>query len=1566
MTCSYQFFDIDGKPSSVYKKVSSKKGHSAGVKAYIDSILTSNVDFSKTIIPSKVDIDDLIKSKPDIKVDANGNIVNGKLRGITSLVASLKEVENVNTGMFQTQAKLDTEVIVAKSARNKILAMMADINKNIVTDREQLEKLTDERIAAEPEEFAKVVEKVRAELEAAPQWGTAIHAVMQKAFEKFNELYPNGPLDKKYAINDLFLQLRKEDNSKPAAEQIFAGMTQRAIDGIQDTFKETINIIDNVGNSIFKGSKFRIVPELYLSDDELGIHGIADIVLADEEGRIHIIDFKTTSLKKDGTGPAFDRDYGGKFGGPFKRHQKATNSGNSAHIQMSYYSAILAKKGFTPTGTTTVLVGIDTFKADRSIPGFFANKRANVMLDNVKVQTDYKGFRPSLHRDIIGDVVSEDDITQGLHNTVNSLISTEANNNFPTVHDDLKAYIERMKNNAKEDPKTGKKWIYRKDASNAVTDKRLFLDAGEETINRALTADYNERMNDDRNLAYNVINYFTTGGSEVSNNIRRSKAWIDRMFKHISNETHILMTAADYDSTLRGAGPDVLVAINKATGAVSLYSVITQSNKNFRFNDITTGHESRTTFFGKYATDRQVKSEGISSESTGSGTIHDAATFKLGLIAMQLQAKKKVTIDEIKAASFNGESGSSITTSYIAKEIDKLRVLLKYAGDKAPKELHNLYKNPKVTKSSNYGGSALDTFKTMLNDATNFKMYGNDFKNLRKSLQQKLKDWEPGSTMPYNAYKELIKFQTSLRRVSTVPEEEMLAADRAVLEVTKLNLLTKQVMTDFVGRKIVGKSTLRTTMTSGDALQERLQVLYNESMTRIRNEFYEHNQKQKKLLLDLANEYNGNLSKAYENLYLDFKREGDFSNYMKLKPVTHHTLIGKPASQAFIKYFNEQVKNNYKRLLSTAEFAKFERGETWTEGMVPLMISHTGLLEKATFDSYDSFKSASQREFDKVARSKKAFESKEEQDRQMEYQYEYKLDKWFTAQVGNSGPQNSQARLHLLGVDEEGKPIKVKHTPETNLALILNNFLVTTSESEHFAPIFSAIGSMSTVLKDIHDSNPDLKQENTLKVLNDWYKMVIYSEYGDETGKVVEIADKVRSLTSVTYFAARISSMATELMTGGVQSTSAAVANSISNVLKKGSGRFDLGDWAWATKAWSSNFDVDLSSKLHKIVYDNGMDRADPAQLKSKDMASLSKLAMFKSNPMYYVNRVFFNSSITHTFLAEMKNKGIIDAYVNKGTSKEPKWLYDETLDKRFYVYDPNGNYGSKMKNKPPTTPVEKQAYEFWKAVRSEMDSEGTLREDGSMTVPLTSKERTDIKFYATKIYGSFNKDTIVNEQTSFVARLMFVYKHWFIQKAANYWTPTDMSEARGEWIWVADEEMENGGYWDFTGLPAEGILHSIGRLISQAQEQGFSASVKGMDQIQRENLGKLLADLLLLGIITALVGPLFEKNNPLMKTSIGQDLGKAFKNSTSDLFIVGTALNMGDSISPTLSSIATTLKNLGNGAAAMATGDEKRAVNLLGKVPKMSGVYSSVYTIMDAAFPPETVIKNNTTENTK
>ena len=393
-------------------------------------------------------------------------------------------------------------------------------------------------------------------------------------------------------------------------------------------------------------------------------------------------------------------------------------------------------------------------------------------------------------------------------------------------------------------------------------------------------------------------------------------------------------------------------------------------------------------------------------------------------------------------------------------------------------------------------------------------------------------------------------------------------------------------------------------------------------------------------------------------------------------------------------------------------------------------------------------------------------------------------------------------------------------------------------------------------------------------------------------------------------------------------------------LLDKNSGRFGVKDFAWGMGAIKGTYGIDTESQVFQILFDHGLVHADPAQLKQKEFATTNKGGVFISRPLHYLNQLFFNTSLASTFLAEIHSKGINKAYEEYTVDGMVRHKYNETLDPRFYVYDETRpGWGN---NKPPTTPEEKQKHGLWKAVREKQAAEGAIDDEGNMKFPMTAEERTSIKYYATKLYGSFHKDKEIDENAHALIRMFLKYKSWFLQKASNYYMVSDESMARGKWEWVEDPDHEDGGYQTWVGMPSEGILQSMGFLITQLNDLRSIAAFQTLNDVQKENLGKLLADLLLITVFASLLTPWLLEKDDFSKTSFGRSLKGALKNATMDLNVAATAVQMGDSTAPVISMAANGGTNFLNAFGALIQGNEDDAWKSLDGGMRSFGAYST------------------------
>ncbi len=700
-------------------------------------------------------------------------------------------------------------------------------------------------------------------------------------------------------------------------------------------------------------------------------------------------------------------------------------------------------------------------------------------------------------------------------------------------------------------------------------------------------------------------------------------------------------------------------------------------------------------------------------------------------------------------------------------------------------------------------------------------------------------------------------------------------------------------------------------VSSGDHIQVRLHVIYNETSSRIREDmdkfFTEHKKLSSALLKSKGLEWIGDTDKAFANMYTTSL---DPKDRMTLKSENDPSLSKE--EKAFITFFNDAVLSALLRTSPQKYHAGIIDGTLWKRGTIPTIYSKKEFFEKDTFKSWTNLRTAIK---DQIKLKQKDTTSKSKNF------LNFGFTTQFDQQATDASDGHSELRRNMLGIKDINNPTEPHKNIETNLALILNLATLEAAEKVHFDTALQTVVAAQSVLASQQDPS---RTGMSSEMIETWKEIVIFNRYKDEP--IAPYIDPLNRFSSEMLFSYSLRQAMIEASTGTLQTASSLLSNSIQNVIARivgdpeHGGRYNITEFAWATRQWNK-----YDPMINQLVYDCGMLVADPDDLRSADFFADSKFKIFKSEAAFWLNRLFFNSAITHTFLAQMKHQGITDAYVKKGD----KYVYDETLDSRFFVYDKEAGLGERM----PETDEEKKKYSVWKATRKMMSDEGSFNvETQRMTQPLTANERAEIKHYATRTYGTFNKDGVVNAEALVVGRSMLRYKKWAMQKIANWYTPTVNDDMWGHWESVQNPDGSYHTNW--VGDDFEGIIQTIGHITKEIASLRAISAFKNLNKYQKENLSKLLADLAMVFMMLMLVLPFFadqeEEVDPITGkvTKVTGDFGKneatknAFKamtNATSDMFFVLSVVGIGSgpagngilsSVLPGLGTIGTSTAN--------------------------------------------------------
>lgn len=1544
-TCKMVFLDINGKPSQVYLNALKKHGPEKAKELYVKHMLNNKaVKFSKKGVKPFSSLESLERENDTLEltddnvyIDSNGNVYSRTTNVLHDIMMS-EQAKNEEAGFLTKYTKSNSEKTYDLTTYAAFTEGMSEVEAlKFITVAENVAKRrmgeyfkpinqlrTEEEIRAYVKTVIEADEKAKEEdptyitlhekftkdvfksWYASTEYGTIFHNTMEEAINYRNELIEGGEDSMVYNDSRVILY------DMPTENKEFIRGKRRSIGQV---FDKVLSEADEFSRKL-GGKKVKIITERKLKTMKLkdgngrGIAGTADLLFVSEDNDVMIYDYKT---KSEESARNFEYSSSEHLGGPWKDYMN--NARNKAQAQISIYGAILEEKGFNVVGGKVIMVpgnfrpkvehGMNYIEEVGDIDWELASLNADEM--EIKPVTVMKGAVK--HYFEHGEQLPED--TLPIHHTLEKM----SGGKMLLHRENLDTFIQN--NWHKQYNERNKKWFIQ-----AKGKDRLYMDQWSDAkAKKYLTNVYNELKAKQKQLPMNVINYFNTRGVQ---NVFSGKmsSQVEEMLHGISPDTHELHRAQDYDpDAFGGVGDDVLVAVDNRTGGLSLLSVLSVMDNKINF-DSESG--ARTSIYGNYATDKALREAGFSKEMIEPATIHQFVKMKLALAALAYKAKNRGTrggVDTIKVGSISNFAENAISFTTMDIELDKLRNLAKYAGDDFDPSVKELLDTVKPISADAY----LEKFMAELQNFTDplTLKYGKDAR--ADALRDKIVGNELNKFDIYSdSFKDLLSsYRRGVFNSLKGPEETRYSdprfqlVNKAYLDVMGFDLSSRQLLEDRFG-----KSFVRSAKNSSDYYAQKTNLFYEKEMTRLRDKFTNFNDQHQRLLKNLIKESNlsfnaSGVQSTFEQLYRD---SGNPEDLMRLKSVDDPTL--KPAQKAYIEFFNKHTKEGLMNSLSGAARKGVEDGSAWTEGLVPITMREAKLTDKKSYSSVKLFLRAL------TPKTKTPF------DPQFSDKFDYSFG--ISDQSSDSGVQHSDVRrrkLNIGQVDEDGNPLSPDPDINKNLAEILTKTVMGGLKQEHLGRVVDTYSAVDGFLSEL---DPVVKTKESREFLFKWAEQVLHNRVKEE--RYAHESDIAKKTASTLLFAGNVKQFGVEMFTGILNSTGAAVSNQVQRFLTKGKdGRFNMKDWGWAVAKTStlSPFKSDLYTH---VIMENGMFHADPENLQSNDFTKFDKASLFASKAMYGINHYFFNNSITSTFLAEMKSKGVFEAYENIGTEKEPKWVYRETKDPRFFVYDAERGIGV-----PPSNAEEQRKLALYQATRKDAAKDGILNEDGSLQYPLTTRQRSEIKQYATRLYGSFNKDTVTGGQYTALGRAMGSFKNWFFQKGVNYWNTTHIDDMYGEFVWRDDTEYvdENGdkpgGYYEWRGEQFEGILQSVGRLVSDIAKQGRNTK---LSKIQKENLSKLLMDLMYLLIATSFVTPFFNDNEFFTKTETGQNTAKAFSAAIGEANFAATALGMSDNAMPVVSLAVSSIKkgfsgitNAAMGNADGATEDFNRLVNPIGAV---------------------------------
>ena len=1550
MGCKYIYRDAQGNPSAIYERALNKYGPEKAEEIYIKSIMSyMDTKFSTEAVKSlddeanKLDLDDVRHIYTNRNTgeiySSNTEILKRNIKDDTTSRKFITKEQTTKPSIQQAKERL---------ARNRV--------KDSLPLSDQTDTKIDEKIKADPELLNKHMADIQRMWDAHAEWGTKFHKIAEKIIKEWesavDEIQPpseNGvqkyielPIAKLneiiskvkdnfvqgnysdvnfdwYYTPDGFGQVRREPFNK-----------QQLRDVLKPLFMHVNKLAKTAGERIYLKPELKIFSDLFI--DPVTNKGVASTIdllaMTADKRRVSLFDFKTKGMYQSAH---FEDIPNRSIMGMFET-SKAASPENTAYTQQQVSSVLLTdpKYGMNVDTINTLVfeLGMQEDKTEIGDKTYHA--------DGVRVTGD--SVDSSTHEIKFTKQISDGDLTslliyfggkdpkkvfsearaKGISGIIENWSGTSAdgvtpNATFTKYHKE--SYIQNKIKQRRTNPNTKKLVMDLIGKSNVdITNK------SEEEILKIIADDYDATKENQLHVGTDLITHFYDShkkGYVIPKSIEGRHNSINAILNGLDPKTHSLRLLQNIAPEFHGIGPDVLVARNESTKAIQLISAVTTRNTKVTFQG-DGSKDARSSILGKYVTDKAIDPGLFQDDLMTEARAHDFLAMKLGLAALYLNKKGLASkIEGMKVVSVMYGDKIDVTPTTVEQEISKLRQFERYGKKDFPKEYSDLLE---TAKKKEFATSETDHLKNLMNlIAQNADPLEHKYDTLKGELTKAYTGYNQGELTTWELKKLLGRYLANVNydlrgrgfRDSDIRTNSGYAlASKALLEIQGFKMNTIHLAKD---RVLV--SLIKNNITSGDPFLMRLDTLTKGASTRIRDQvkdlFKAHSELIEALRKDKGATWVGDTDKVFKNLYKD---QSIPENRWQLKDVTDGSLS--KAEKDYVEFFNKVSREHMMRLTPDKYKEDVLNGRFWSEGTVPLMLTSPELITKENFKNWSTMREA-------LSKYMQSHYGKKKKSNQIGSTILMKFDTLFDGQAVDENVGNSGARRQLLGLQDLSAPKELPKNLETNLGLILNSVILETAEKEN-NEILLQTGEAAISMLCVADD--PVRTALTIEMIDGWRELTIFSRYQDQ-GLLSKIGDPVNKLSSNLMFMYSIKQGFNELAQGTLKTASSLLSNSIQNVWGKFMNNSEVhGRYTPSDFARVANKVLQHDPKFNQIIYDMGILKADANDLKTPEFKAMSKARTLKSESGWYLNKMFFDASILHTFLAQMVHMGIDKAYVEK----DGNWIYDETLDPRFFAYDPKNKIGTRA----PQTDEELKKFSVWEANRKAVEGEGMMdKATMRMKIPLSDYERAELKTYATRVYGSFGADGQIYGEQWVLVRAIAKYKKWFAQKLANYWTPTiHDAQMYGHWDTIPDADGKYHTEWK--GDDFEGILQTLG---SMAKDLLAHGKIANPTRYQRENITNLTSDAIILSIMFATIislvagtedvldektGKVTKVKSDFAKTTFGESLNSAVNMSVQDLSVVGNFSYMGQNLFPATLTIARILKNTGNLCKAAVEGD--------------------------------------------
>lgn len=1282
--------------------------------------------------------------------------------------------------------------------------------------------------------------------------------------------------------------------------------------------------------------------EVKVSDTDIGVAGTLDLLVEDEEGNLYIFDYKTKEKGKEHLFAWKDKRLMGAMS------ELYDNKETHGALQTSLYRLILEKKGFTVKESKIIYIEADV-KYDKNgkvIDYYNFNHLKNVTLRN--------------YRSVLGKFIKESN-NYDIDNAINSLKEKGKFNDIKDIATDLTG-LESLDDQRDvpgkiRDKMNGPLVIGKKSGKEGFWNELLarhvdYKSEDPEARKTQLEEYYMQAPRLAADTTNSVIDWFKDGkiGEVGKGKNSRSKTYrttqAQKLLQGIEADTHTL----EQVNNIHGFShlpPNILIAVDEATNSATIIN-LTVKGDSFIKDENSTTKRPRTSIFSKYVADSTLKTKYDKVDFLES-TDNNHRLFQSALIAAELKKRGYLsTVDALVVGEVNGYENNSNTVSdpktsdmhAMASQIKIFSELVK-DNDAYGAYMMDIITDKKLLKAESYDTDYIGRISAALDNGL-----GSMTKKNKDKIKKYFKDYDngAGSLQMNDLIDKLVDIHYTLGKTlqgKTGSEDiKELAKDRSyefmsrlILDLmdVRLNIgaASRKLSTAFAGKvRTIGK-------VSNDAV-EYVSNSVNESEQYIKRDF-EKFRAQHSLVLNKLRDYKGKNRAAAirdeQDIFTNLYKEGGHPDaetvnnrdLFMLKDENDPTLHETEA--AYIKFFNKYIHKGYEMISNEEELVKLnDKDESnLMTGMVPLV--RASLQNK--YNRTEGMK-------EKIAGYKKSLKEKAEKRMTQDFAaLNAELKDNFSNQLGSKEFQGSRQRREKLGINSSGDLIQEGETTykglETNLQQVLHTFMKDSLRSKHYKSTLGLYNSLNVVMA-IDESRYFNQNEKTREFAEQIVKFQVFGEHAQE-GKTAKRVDRVQKVLTAAALGASIRQVLLEGSTNLFGSGSAVIQQAITkNGEEK---RFTVKNWHRAMKASIQSGHQD-GNKANMLTRDLGLFNADSETLASSELQETKRNGIFQSKWLYALNNLPYRFFKTNTVISTMMTNGSYDAY--EFDTDTNLLTYNASNDKRFnLIFDNNGKL---IKDKSSFTPEQSKQFAYLKRRIQDFSKEYEGLKKGGEQIEIdginhflpdrgvTVKELADMKDYSMRLYGSMDKESKPVGAAYSLGRVFLKFKTWAVAKKDNYWKDGKFHEQRGYYKWFADDTMEDGGYYEWEPDYDEGVIQTLthlGRGLKEAFGKDNDVTMKAlwsdMGRKQKENIRKVISDIIMIGLIWGLMAALFDDDDK--EKGPMSLLYKATNSALADLNVLQMSDSMmGNSPIAMYGQATTTLGCVWNGIGYMLTGD--------------------------------------------